>query len=282
MVGIITDSTCDIPEALIEQHGIHVVHHTIIWGDSQYRDRIEMQPEEFYRRLAVDPHHPTTSQAGIPDFQQAYETVARQGAKEIIVLTLSSAMSGAYQMALNAAKLVKLPVHVVDSKSATMGLGWQVLAAARACAAGADVQGILETIDQVRKKLVLLISMDTLEYLQRGGRIGGAVKWVGGMLNVKPLILVNQQTGLVEPVSLAHTQKAVVEMLYNRFFSKLAGGKNLHISVLHGNAKEKAEELAERIRTEFHPVELLTNITGPVQASNTGPGALSLCGYAED
>lgn len=282
MIGIITDSTCDIPDAFIEQYNITVIPHTIIWGDEQYRDRVELSPEAFYRRLTVDSQRPTTAQAGIPDFQQAYEQVAGQGAKEIIVLTVSSAMSGAYQMALQAAKLVKVPVHVIDSKGPTMSLGWQVLAAARACAAGADAQAILKTVEQVRKRLVQFVSMDTLEYLQRGGRIGGAVKWVGSLLNVKPLVSINHQTGLVEPVSLARTQKAVVDRMYKKFFTVLSGGKNLHIAVLHGNAVAKAEELAERIKKDYNPAELLINITGPVLGVNTGPGALALCGYSEE
>lgn len=281
-IGIVTDSTCDIPDALIEQYGIVVVPHTIIWGDDQYRDRLDMQPDEFYRRLAVDSRRPTSSQAGVLEFQQAYEKAASQGAKEIVALTVSSAMSGAYQMALNAAKLMKIPVSVVDSKGPTMSLGWQVLAVARACAAGADMKNILARVDQVRKKLVQLVGMDTLEYLQKGGRIGGAIKWVGGLLHVKPLVSINHQTGLVEPVSLSRTHKAVVETMYHKFFEYLKGGKNLRVAVLHGNAKEKAEELAGRIQSEYNPIELLMNITGPVLGINTGPGALALCGYAED
>lgn len=281
MIGIITDSTCDIPEALIEKHGIIVIPHTIIWGNEQYRDRVDLTPEAFYQRLESDPRRPTSSQAGILDFTQAYEKAAGLGAKEIIVLTVSSAMSGAYQMALNAAKMVNIPIHVVDGKGPTMSLGWQVLAAARARDAGADINAILGCIEQVRKKLVQLVGMDSLEYLQKGGRIGEAVKWVGGLLQVKPLVSINHQTGLVEPVSLARTQKSLVEMMYNKFFDLLRGDKNLHVAVLHGNALGKAEELAGRITAEYHPTELLMNITGPVLGINTGPGALALCGYAE-
>ncbi len=281
VIGIVTDSTCDIPEPLIEQYGIIVVPHTIVWGSDQYRDRVDLQPEAFYNRLAVDPQRPTTSQAGIPDFQQAYEEAASQGATEIIALTVSSAMSGAYHMALKAAELVKTPVRVIDSRGPTMSLGWQVLEAARARAAGMDLDGILGCVDRVRRRLVQLVSLDTLEYLQRGGRLGGAVKWVGGLLHIKPLIAINHQTGLVEPVSLARTEKAAVDAMYSKFFSLLHGARNLHVAVLHGNVLAKAEQLAGRIRLEHNPIELLVNITGPVLGIHTGPGALALCGYAE-
>lgn len=280
-IGIITDSTCDIPEPLLEQYGIIVVPHVIIWGNEQFRDRVDLRPAEFYRRLVTDPQRPTSSQAGIPDFLQAYEAAAARGAKEIVILTVSSAMSGAFQMAQNAAKLVKIPVSVLDGKGPTMSLGWQVLAAARARDAGADVRAVLDAVERVRRKLVQFVAMDTMEYLQKGGRIGNAVKWVGGLLQVKPLVSINHQTGLVEPESLARTHKSLVETMYRRFFERLDGRDNLRIAVLHGNAEDEAAALAERIRAEYHPIELLVNITGPVLGINTGPGALALCGYAE-
>ena len=282
MIGIITDSTCDIPQDLVDQYGIIIVPQMIIWGDEQFRDRVDMQPSEFYERLVVDPQRPTSSQAGVPDFQKACDDAIGRGAKEIIILTVSSAMSGTFQMAQQAARLVKVPVSVVDSKGPTMTLGWQVLAAARARDDWADMDSILSQVEMVRSRLVQLVCMDTLEYLQKGGRIGNAVKWVGGMLQVKPLISINHKTGVVEPVSLARTHKAVVEMMYKRFFAMVKGTKNLRIAVLHGNIKDEAETLADRIQTEFNPLELLVNITGPVLGINTGPGAMALCGYAED
>lgn len=282
MIGIITDSTCDIPEELVDQYGITIVPQYIIWGDQQYKDRLELSPLEFYQRLETDKIRPTTSQASILDFKSVYETQNQRGFSELIVLTVSSAMSGTFQMAKEAAKLVNFPVSVVDSKGPTMTLGWQVLAAARARETGANVKSILEIIDQVRKRMVQFVALDTLEYLQKGGRIGGAVKWMGGLLHVKPLISINHETGLVEPVSLARTHKSLVENMYKKFFEKLDIEKKLHIAVLHGNAFEKAKELAARIQSDYHPAELLINMTGPVLGINTGPGALALCGYSED
>jgi DegV family protein with EDD domain len=282
MIGIVTDSTCDIPQDLISQYGITIVPQYIIWGDKQYKDRVDLSPLEFYQRLETDKVRPTTSQASVIDFKKVYEDLNLNGITEIIVLTISSAMSGTFQMAKNAAKLVDLPVSVVDSKGPTMTLGWQVLAAARAREEGDDVKTILKKIDDVRQRLVQLVAMDTLEYLQKGGRIGGAVKWVGGLLQVKPLVNINHETGLVEPVSLARTQKALVENMYKKFFEKLDLNKKIRVAVLHGNAPEKAEELAQRIQKDFNPVELIINMTGPVLGINTGPGALALCGYYED
>lgn len=280
-IGVVTDSTCDIPDALLEQYAIRVVPHVIIWGEEQFRDRVDLQPLDFYRRLVVDPVYPSSSQAGENDFLQVFEETASRGAKAIVAVTVSSAMSGAFQMAQSAAKRMSIPVAVVDAKGPSLSVGWQALAAARAQEAGEDLDGILKRLETVRAGLAQFVAMDSLEYLQKGGRIGGAVKWLGGLLQVKPLVSINHQTGLVEPVGLARTHKALVEMMVSQFFARLAGGKNLRVAVLHGNAPKEAAQLAERTRAEFNPLELLVNITGPVLGINTGPGALALCGYAE-
>jgi DegV family protein with EDD domain len=282
MIGIITDSTCDIPDQLLQQYGINIIPHYIIWGNQQYRDRVDMQPSEFYERIASDPDYPSSSQASIADFKKIFEEVAAKGASEIIALTVSSAMSGAFHMASEAAKLVGVPVSVVDGKSPTMSLGWQVLAAARARDAGMKVSEIISMLDELKTKLVQYVAMESLEYLQKSGRIGNAVKWVGSVLKIRPLISINHKTGLVEPASLSRTHKGLIDQMYGKFFEHFQGKQKLHIAVMHGNILNEAEELAERIRREFNPVELIINITGPVLGISTGPGAIALCGYAED
>lgn len=282
MLAIITDSTCDIPDDLIEKYGIIIVPHYIIWGDKQYRDRIDITPLEFYQRLEKDTERPTTAQASVGDFLDAVKLAIERGATEAIILTVSSAMSGAYNMAKGAAERAPIPVRVIDSKGPTMTLGWQVLKAARARDAGADMDEVIEKVREVRESLVQYVAMETLEYLQYGGRIGDAVKWVGNILKVKPLVCINHKTGRVEPVGLARTHSSLVSMLHKRFFETIGEGVHLRIAVLHGNVLGEAQKLVEHIREEFHPVELLVNMTGPVLGINTGPGALALCGYAED
>ena len=281
MITIITDSTCDIPQALIEKYGVIVVPQYIIWGEEQFRDRVDLQPEDFYQRLETGDLRPTSSQATDLDFLNAIQTAAAQGADQVIILTVSAAMSGTYQMAIKAANKADIPVKVIDSKGPTMSLGWQVLAAARARDEGADVDAIIERVAQVRGGLVQMVAMETLEYLHTGGRIGDAVKWVGGLLNVKPLVSINHQSGRVQPVSLARTHKKVVDLLYKKFFEEFENKKNLRIAVLHGNNLQEAQELAAKIKDTFNPIELIINITGPVLGINTGPRALALCGYSE-
>ncbi len=282
MIAVITDSTCDIPEDLIEKYGIIVVPHIIIWEGEQFRDRVDLQPVDFYMRLQSQSGRPTTSQAGVGDFLAGINQAIENGAEEAVILTVSSAMSGAYDMARAAAELADIPVTVIDSKGPTMSLGWQVLTAARARDAGAEMDEIIAEVAKVRENLVQYVAMETLEYLQYGGRIGDAVKWVGNILKVKPLVSIDHVSGRVQPAGLARTHHALVEMLYKKFFEQVGNGQKLHIAVMHGNVLEEAQQLVDRIREEFHPVELIINITGPVLGINTGPGALALCGYAEN
>ena len=281
MIAIIADSTCDIPDALIERYGIIVIPHYIIWGEEQFLDRVNLQPEAFYQRLVVDELRPTTAQASAADFLEGIHKAVEQGASEALILTVSSAMSGAYEMAKTAASKADIPVKVIDSKGPTMTLGWQTLAAARARDEGATMDEIIERVARVRESLVQIVAMETLEYLHTGGRIGDAAKWVGALMKVKPVVSINHVTGRVEPMGLTRTHSAMVRMLYRKFFDALQMGKKLRIAVLHGNVLDEAQLLAERIRDEFNPVELIINITGPVLGINTGPGALALCGYAE-
>ena len=278
--ALITDSTCDIPSDLLERYQIIVLPHVLIWNEEQYRDRVDLQPEAFYRRLKTEKQLPTTAQASILDFATAFQQVQEQGAAEAVVLTLSGHFSGAIRSALQAAQQSSIDVHVVDLKGVTMSLGWQVLAAARAREAGANAREMLAAAQKVRDNVQLYISLDTLEYLYRGGRIGNARRLIGAMLNIKPLIYVDHATGIVEPGGMSPTRKRAIDQMYRKFFAQFNDKSNLHVAVLHGGAPQDAAALVERVQREFQPVELLTNITCPALGLNTGPQALALAGYA--
>jgi len=282
MIGIVTDSTCDIPQALLEQHGIIVVPQVLIWGGQQYRDRIDMQPGEFYERLATDRQPPQSSQPTHVDFSSAFTRAVENGASSIITLVLSSTLSGSIDNARSAAADSVVPVEVIDSRATSMGLGWQVLAAARAIENGLDLQHVLEHVNQVRARIVQIAGLNTLEYLKKGGRIGEVARWATTLLKIKPVVGLNILTNMVEPLGLVRTYNALMDLLYRKFFDQFKGKKMLRIAVLHGNMLGSAEALAERIKKEIDPLELLINSTGPVVGLHTGPGALGICGYAED
>ncbi len=198
-----------------------------------------------------------------------------------MILTISSAMSGTHESAKKAAELVDIPVHVQDSKSNTMSLGWQVLAAARAREKGGDVQAMLSAAEQVRGSMVLMISLDPLKYLHEGGRSGGASHFIGTLLNLKPQITVNHLSGEVEGGRRSRTRKKALADLYTDFFAQIDSGKSLRIAVLHNDALKEAQEIKDRIRQEFCPEELILGIVSPILGVHTGPGAIAICGYTE-
>lgn len=280
-IGLITDSTCDIPLSLIEQYSIIVQAHVIIWHGRQYRDRVEIQPEEFYRRLGTESDLPTTAQASVQDFAGTFQHVYECGAQEIVAVLVNSGFSGAIQSARKAAEEMKIPVHIHDSRGTTMSLGWQVLAAARARERGGDVADMLAAAEDVRKRVQLYICLETLEYVARGGRIGHARRLLGTMLNIKPLIFINHEAGIVEPGGMAMTRHKGLDLLYSKFFSRVNVKKPMHIAVLHGDAAQDAAKMLDRVQADYHPAELLTNITCPALGINTGPQAIALCGYSE-
>jgi DegV family protein with EDD domain len=280
-IALITDSTNDLPEQFHQDFNLIVVPLYVLWGGDQLREGVDILPEEFYKRLQRDPAHPTTSQPTPQDFVSAYQQACQMGAEEIVVITISGGMSGTIQSAREAQKLVDVPVHVHDSKSTTMGLGWQVLAAARARRDGGDAQAMLAAADQALRTMQVVVVLDTFEFLYRGGRIGTATRWIGSALNIKPLVCVNHQNGLVEASSRTRTREKGIKLLYETFFDQMDMQKPLHVAVVHNDALEDGEALAERIRAEAAPLEVLLHIGSPVPGVHTGPRALALCGYYE-
>ncbi len=280
-VALVTDSTCDIPADWRKKFDIAVVPLTIVFGSQTYLDGVEMSAEEFYQRLARDPKHPTTSQPPPLLFLDAYRQAAAKGADEILVLTISSAMSGTIESARRAAQEASLPVHLVDGRNNSMGLGWQVIAAARAQEAGGGLEAMLAAAEQVRKDMVYYVSLDTIEYLSRGGRISEAARFLNSVLHIKPLIYVKPETGSVGASIPARSRKAAIDGLFKEFFGHIDASLPMHITVLHNAALPEAQTLAERVQASYSPKELFISIVSPVLGVHTGPGAIALCGYSE-
>ena len=280
-IALITDSTCDIPVELIKEYGIKVVPLTIIWGGEQFQDGVNLTAEDFYTRLETDPSLPTTSQPTPQQMVLAYESAKKNGAEEVLIITISSAMSGTHESAKAAATMVDFPVKVVDSKANSMSLGWQVLAAARARENGGDLQAMIDAADQARSSMVYIITLDTLEYLHKGGRIGGASHFIGNLLNLKPQISVDHSSGEVAGGRRSRTRKKALNDLFVDFFDQVDREKPLRVAVLHNAALEEAMTLAEKIKSEIDPDEIIISIVSPVLGVHTGPRAVAICGYTE-
>ncbi len=280
-IALVTDSTSDIPAEWIKQYDISIVPLTIIFGSEQYLDGVDMLAEEFYQRLQKDPRHPTTSQPAPKAFLEAYQQAAARGAEEIIAITISSAMSGTIESARRAAAECGVPVHVVDSKSNSMGLGWQVIAAARTRENGGGLADMLAAAETARKNMAYYITLDTIEYLSKGGRISEAARFLNSILQIKPLIYVKHDTGTVGAALPARSRKSALEGMQREFFRHVDPARPMHVTVLHNAALPEAQEIAERIQREAAPKEIFVSIVSPVLGVHTGPRALALCGYSE-
>ncbi len=279
-IALITDSTCDIPAEWVKQYDIQVVPLTIVMKGQTYTDGVDITPIEFYERLVAENIRPTTSQPTPQLFLDAYQRAAESGAEQAMVVTISSAMSGTIESARQAAELSPIPVEIWDGKSNSMGIGWQVIAAARARENDGGLQQMLEAAQKVLKSVTYYISLDTIEYLAHGGRIADAAHLVNSLLKIKPLIYVNHISGKVGAAFPSRSRKHAIEDLYREFFRHIDTSLPLHITVLHNNALPEAKMLMERVIRDFSPKEIFISIVSPVLGVHTGPKALALCGYA--
>ncbi|MDQ5851405.1 MAG: DegV family protein [Chloroflexota bacterium] len=271
-VAVVVDSTADIPLHLQEQLGITVVPLLVLFGSEQFRDGIDLSNDEFYARLAEGKVHPTTSQPSAGDFAEAYQQLATDH-EGIVSIHLGGKLSGTVRSAQQAAEMVAdVPIRVIDSGSVSMGLGFLGIEAAQMAQAGKGLDEIAAGIEAMIPRIVLWAVLDTLRYLERGGRIGRGRAFLGTLLNVKPLIAVREE---VHPVERVRTHnKAIARMVE----LASAEGPYKHLAVLHSAREELANELADRLGA-IHPrdqiiVSHLTSVIGV----HAGPGTLGVTG----
>ena len=274
-IRVVTDSGADIPKDLVEELGIRVVPLTIHFGDEERRDGVDLTPEEFFRRLRSGELSRTT-QPSPADFEQVYRVLAEEGADAIISCHLSAEMSGTMQSATLASRLVDVPVHVVDTRSASMGIGMVAIEAARLARQGAGVDDILARLRGIIAQQRVLFMVDTLEYLQRNGRIGKAQAFLGGLLNVKPILTIDD--GVVAPLERARGHAKAVSRIVERMVA-LAGDKPQRVAVVHGDAPAEAASLAEQIRARVQVAEMFIAMLGPTIGTHAGPGTLGVVFY---
>lgn len=269
MIKIVTDSTCDLPLDLVRQYDIRVIPMAINIGDRSYLDGVDISRTEYYQHLPSFNPLPTTSASGAEEFEKVYRMLA--GA-EIISLHIGSSLSGVLNVARVGAEAAGGRITLVDSKQASMGLGWQVLTAAEIAAAGGSVPDILDAVASVQSRVKVLALLDTLEYLRRGGRANAMLAAFSDFLQIKPLIEVsdNKITSVARPRTHMRGMDKLVEVI-----ESLAPLDRL--AVLHANNPAAAQVLAERVTHCLAPgntaTPILTDVTAIV-GTHAGPGAV--------
>ncbi|ALS21567.1 MULTISPECIES: DegV family protein [Paenibacillus] len=274
-VRIVTDSTADIPADLREKLGIAMVPLKVLFGQEVLRDAVDIGPEQFYGRLTESNDMPTTSQPSPVEFQQLYQKLAEESGGPIISIHLSSRMSGTYQSAVLAKSMVEgdADIEVVDSRSASYGIGMLVVAAAEAARQGKSKEEILELIAKMRQTQRLYFLVDTLEYLQRGGRIGKAAALFGSLLNIKPILSINAE-GEVYSVDKIRGQKKAMNRIVELLQQDL-GGQPIHLILAYTTGRDTAEELKSLIAQHFTIESVHYTHIGPVIGTHVGPGTVA-------
>jgi DegV family protein with EDD domain len=274
-VAVVTDSTAYLPDELTEGYGIHVVPLYVVLAGRSGREGWDVGPEEVARTLAVRGQTVSTSRPTPGDFVAAYRRALDEGAERLVSIHLSSELSGTWDAArLAASQVGEHIVTVVDSRSAAMGAGFAVLAAARSAAVGADAATVARTAQEIADATRTFFVVDTLEHLRRGGRIGSAAAVLGSALAVKPVLHV--QDGRVVPLEKVRTSARALNRLVQRAV-EAAGQGPVSVAVHHLAAAEKAERLAADIRDRLPQLrELHVSELGAAIGAHVGPGAVGI------
>ena len=276
---VVTDSSAYIPDELIKGLDIHVIPLSLIWDEDRLLDGIDIQPHAFYERLRTSKSLPTSSQPSAKEFEHFFVECGKD-CDAIVAVLVSTKISGTFacaQAALN--EIHDLPIRIVDSYASSMGLGFVVLAAARAAAAGKLIEDVVLAAERMRDNVHLLFVVDTLEYLHRGGRIGGAKRLFGTVLQIKPIL--HFEDGLIQPHSQARTRKKAIEQMLVTAEERLSGRAMVEACVVNIDCRSDGEALVEMVKDRFQPENIYLSDCSPVVGTHVGPGGLGLAYYPE-
>lgn len=271
-VRVVTDSTANLSPSLAEELAITVVPLLVLFGHEALRDGIDLTTEEFFARLTASTELPRTSQPSIGDFQEVYQRLARD-TDRIVSIHLSAKFSGTVETARLAAENLRdrCRIEVIDSRSVSMGLGMAVLAAARAAREAANLEEVAEAARSVSGRLGVVLTLETLDYLRRGGRIGRAEAFLGTLLHVRPILTIRD--GEAYPLARARTRSRALTQVYELAMSH----PDLEeVAVMHANSPQDAEALAARVRAEHPQVPVHVGRLGPVIGVHGGPGIVGM------
>jgi DegV family protein with EDD domain len=271
-IRVVTDSACDLPQALADQHGIEIVPLTIRFGDEELVDRRDLSPKEFWARSAGSPILPETAAPSAGAFETAYRRMAQEGADGIVCVTLSSALSATHQAASLAAKSVAgdIPIRVVDSKAVTMAQGLMALTAAKLGEQGKGLDDCAGAVEDLVSRSRIFAALDTLENLKKGGRIGGAQALIGSLLSIKPVI--ELRDGVVEPESRQRTRSKSLRYVVDKVREL---GKVEDLVVMHGEAPD-LEEFVDMVSAVYPREDIIVGDIGAVIGTHAGPRVMGV------
>lgn len=278
-IVVVTDSSAYIPPEALGDLSIPVIPVWLHWGDERFRDGVDIDPPTFYHRLRGSKVFPTTSQPSAGEFEEFFRRTAA-GADAVVGVFLTSKLSGTVANAqASLTRLPELTIRVVDSLSTSMALGFCVLAAARAAAAGKSLDEVVAAAEGVRDRVHLILAVDTLEYLHRGGRIGGARWLLGSALNIKPLL--HFEEGTIEPLAQTRTKRKAIAQMLNVVEERLGGKRIAEVAVIDVDSPEEGDTIGEQVKARFGISPVYRTTVSPAIGTHAGPGTVGIAFYAE-
>lgn len=275
-VVILTDSTAYLPQALLTQYNIASIPLQVIWGEETFLDGVTLQPQEFYHRLKTAKTMPGTSQPSAGAMKEVFARLLEQ-ATSVLGIFISSKLSGTIQSACQGREMLgqnAKNIEIFDSQTTTMAMGFQVLAAARAAADGASLQDCMAAAEQARQHIGVHFVVDTLEFLHRGGRIGGAQRFLGTALNMKPILRMHE--GKIEAEERVRAKGKALERLVEIVTEECRGKKPVRLAALHANSPAEAQTVLDKAASLLNPVETFVCELSPVIGTHVGPGTIAL------
>jgi len=275
-IALVTDSTAYIPSELSKAYNIAIVPQSLIWGDQTYRDGVDIQPDEFYARLKTTKVMPTTAQVPMLEMQRTFQELVDKDF-EVLGIFISAKLSGTLQSAIKAREALgssRDKVHILDSNATAMAMGFPVLAAARAAEQGVSMNDCIALAEEACRHVGVYFVVETLEFLHRGGRIGGAARFIGSALNLKPIL--ELKDGRIEAHDRVRTKSKALDRVLELVKEQVKGKSKIRLSTLHANAEEEAIQLLNRATTELGAIESILTTVSPVVGVHAGPGTVAL------
>lgn len=274
-IALVTDSTSYIPKNLVDQYHITVAPQILIWGNDNLEDGVDIQPTEFYTRLKKSTIMPSSSQVTVSKFHQIFQELLNQD-YQVLAILISAKLSGTINSAEQAISMLAegAPVKVMDSYTTAMAMGFQILAVARAIEQGANFEESIKLAEEATHHTGVVFAVDTMEFLHRGGRIGGGTRFLGTALNIKPILEVVD--GRVEAIERVRTRSKSLARLVELTEARIAGRKPVRLATLHANAEEDARALLASANDRMHAIENIFSEVSPVVGTHAGPGTVGL------
>ncbi len=273
-IHIVSDSTADLSREQIDKYTITVVPISVSFGDELYTDGVDLRAADFYKKLTTSSQLPKTSQPSPEAFRQTYDAIAGEG-DTIISVHVSGKLSGTLSSAETASKMTSVKVVTVDTRTASQGIARSVITAAEAANRNMTLDEILTVTKKSVDSTFSVFAVDTLEFLQRNGRIGKAASLLGSMLQLKPVLYADPD-GMVAVYDKVRGRSKIIPSLVAAALKNVSPDNPVNLSVVHTNAEDKAEVLLEELKKHYEIADLHVGIVGPAIGTHIGPGAVSL------